>query len=182
MKKLAVVLALLAASAGTAQAKEWQVDYVHSHLSFVGDQNGEKFQGGFKKFEAQITLDPDHAETGAISVTVDAASAYAGSSDRDELLPQKDWFDTSKFPQAQFVTTSIRKIDAGKYQAEATLTIKGMTHPVTLPFTLVPEGDHWHAQGKVTLKRTDFDLGQGMFANETYVKYAVDVSIDLIAK
>ena len=98
------------------------------------------------------------------------------------MLPQKDWFDTSKFSQAQFVTTSIRKIGAGHYQAEATLTIKGMMHPVTLPFTLVPEGDHWRAQGKVTLMRDDFSLGQGMFANETYVKHAVDVLVDLVAK
>ena len=182
MKKAALVLGLLAALTGTAQAKDWQIDYAHSHLSFVGDQNGEKFEGGFKKFDAKITLDPDHAETGVIAVTVDTSSAFAGSSDRDELLPQKDWFDTSKFSQAQFVTTSIRKIGAGHYQAEATLTIKGMMHPVTLPFTLVPEGDHWRAQGKVTLMRDDFSLGQGMFANETYVKHAVDVLVDLVAK
>ena len=182
MRKLALILALFVVSASTVHAKEWQVDYAHSRLSFVGDQNGEKFQGGFKKFDAKIALDPEHVEAGSISVTVDTASAYAGSSDRDELLPQKDWFDTSKFPQAQFVTTSLRKIGEEKYQAEATLTIKGITRSVSLPFTLVLEGDHWHAQGKVALMRTDFDLGQGMFANEAYVKHAVDVDIDLIAK
>ena len=181
MKRILLVLGVMGGLTGVAQAKDWHVDYAHSRLSFVGDQNGEKFTGGFKKFEAKIALDPDHVEMGSISVIVDTASAYAGSPDRDQMLPQKDWFDTSKFPQAQFVSTSLRKIGADQYEAAATLTIKGITHAVTLPFTLVPEGEHWRAQGHVLLVRSDFAVGQGQFAGETYVKLPVDVRIDLVA-
>lgn len=184
MKKFLLTCVALAAltQAAHADPKQWAVDPAHSTLTFTGDQSGEKFIGGFKKFAAQIALDPDHPESGKITVTVDIASAYAGSSDRDGMLPQSDWFDTAKFPQAQFTSTAIRKTGPGQYVADATLTIKGMTKNVTLPFTLVQEGDHWHAQGKVGLKRNDFALGQGSFANENYVKYPVDVIVDLQAK
>jgi polyisoprenoid-binding protein YceI len=186
MKKLFLAGVLLAALTNAAQADapppQWQIDAAHSKLGFVGEQNGVKFEGGFKKFTAQITLDPDHPETGKIAVTVDIASATAGSADRDSMLPEKDWFDTAKFPQAQFVSTAIRKTGPWKYEADATLTIKGLSKNVTLPFTLTREGDHWHALGRVGLMRNDFAIGQGSYASEDYVKRAVDVVVDLEAR
>jgi polyisoprenoid-binding protein YceI len=165
-----------------SDAKNWQIDYDHSSLGFIGNQNGEQFAGGFKKFTALIAMNPDHPETGKIAVTVDIASVYAGTPDRDQMLPQKDWFDTSHFPQAQFTSTAIRKIGPIQYAVDGNLTIKGFTHFLTLPFTLMSEGDHWHAKGRVTLMRTDFGIGMGSFAGEAYVKHAVDVVIDIVAK
>jgi polyisoprenoid-binding protein YceI len=167
---------------GAASAADWQIDPAHSKLGFTGTQNGEKFDGGFKKFDAQISLDPDHPETGHIAVTVDMTTAYAGSDDRDQMLPQAAWFDSKKFPQAHFVSTAIRKTGNARYEADATLTIKGITRNVLLPFTLAPEGDHWRAQGTTQLIRSDFQIGQGSFSSEAYVKHAVDVAIDLAAK
>ena len=196
MRKSFLVLTMLTLLIGVAHAqdvvlfpqtppnppKEWQVDYAHSSLGFIGDQGGQAFSGSFKNFTAHISLDPDHPETGKISVTVDIASATAGSSDRDAMLPQKEWFDTSQFPQAQFISTTIRKIGPGQYVADATLTIKGVTKNVTLPFTLMSEGDHWRAKGHVNVMRNDFSIGTGSFSGESYVKHAVDVVVDIAAK
>jgi len=182
MKKIFLTCVAMMVFISPTHAKDWEVDRAQSKLGFVGNQNGEKFSGGFKNFTAQISFDPDHPETGKIVATIDIASAYAGSADRDSMLPQKDWFDSSKFPQAQFASTSIRQTGPGQYEAAATLSIKGVTKNVTLPFTLTPEGDHWHAEGKVTLMRNEFNLGTGMFVGETYVKNAVDVIVDLVAK
>jgi polyisoprenoid-binding protein YceI len=182
MKRFAWALVVLVMLICDAQANEWQVDNVRSTLTFVGEQSGEKFEGGFKSFAAQVVLDPDHPEGGKIAVTVDITSAYAGSSDRDAMLPQKDWFDAAKFPQAKFTSTAIRKTGTGKYEVDATLTLKGVSRAVTLPFTLLPEGDHWRAQGHVVLTRSDFGVGLGMFTAEDYVKKAVDVAVNLVAK
>ncbi len=181
MKKFLLIAALCVLSVN-ADAKEWQVDSEHSTLSFTGDQSGEKFTGGFKKFTAQIDFDPTHPETGKINVTVDTGSAFAGSKDRDDMLPEKIWFDSAIFPQATFTSTGIKKTGDGQFEAAATLSIKGITKNVTLPFTLVAEGDHYRAQGSTTLMRNDFNLGMGMFTGENYVKNAVTVSVDIVAK
>ncbi|MDE1900035.1 MAG: YceI family protein [Alphaproteobacteria bacterium] len=170
------------APAAADYAREWQIDPLHSTLTFTGTQSGQSFSGGFQKFTAHVLLNPDHPETGKITVDVDPASAYAGSDDRDSMLPGKDWFDVAHFPQAQFVSTAIHQVGPGQYQADATLTIKGISRNVTLPFTLKKEGDHWRAQGHVVLSRDAFGIGLGMFANENYVKNAVDVAVDLSAK
>jgi len=182
MKKLFLALVALTALSMSAQAKDWQIDYAHSKLGFIGDQNGAKFEGGFKKFDAQVSFDPDHLDAGKISVSVDLASATTGDDERDSYLPQDAWFHVSAFPAAQFTASKFRKTGVNAYEADGTLTLKGITKNLTLPFTLTPEGDHWRAQGRVTLMRTDFSIGQGSFANESYVKHAVDVVIDLAAK
>lgn len=182
MKQLFWALIALVSFSMPAQAKDWQVDYAHSKLGFIGDQNGAKFEGAFKKFDAQISFDPEHPDTGKISVTVDLASATTGDDERDSYLPQDAWFHVAAFPTAQFTASKFRKTGANAYEADGALTLKGVTKNLTLPFTLTQEGDHWRAQGRVTLMRTDFAVGQGSFANENYVKHAVDVVVDLAAK
>jgi polyisoprenoid-binding protein YceI len=163
-------------------AANWAVDSSKSHLGFIGTQGSTHFNGSFGSFKTTIDLDPDHPETGKITATIDIGSITAGSNERDSYLPQPDWFNTKVFPQATFTSSSIQKTGDHAYLAMGNLTIKNITQPMSLPFTLVQEGDHWHAQGKVTLARTDFHIGDGDWSNEEYVKRAVDVVIDLIAK
>jgi polyisoprenoid-binding protein YceI len=185
MTRRALGIALFAAllfQAGSATAKSWVIDYDHSHLGFTGMQNAATFDGTFKKFTATIDFDPDHPESGKIAATIDMASAATGNATRDGALPGADWFDTKKFPQAQFVSTHIDRTGASSYEAQGTLTIKGIAKTVVLPFTLRPEGDHWRAQGKVSLIRNEFGVGQGDWASEDTVAWAVDVTLDLAAK
>ena len=177
--------ALLAAAflfcAFPAAAKEWTVDYADSHLRFIGQEGDTKFTGAFRKFTVAVDFDPDRPEAGKISAVIDTGSATAGNADRDAYLPQADWFYVKKFPQARFVSDSIRKTATG-YAATGNLTIKDNARPVTLNFTLTPEGDHMRVKGQADLVRTDFKVGEGQWQNENYVKFAVTVSIALAAK
>jgi polyisoprenoid-binding protein YceI len=180
---IAAALAGLCVGMARAQATHpWTVDYAHSHLGFTGTQGTDLFEGSFKKFKADIDLDPDHPETGKITVTVDTRTVTTGDSQRDQMLPHADWFYVGEFPQAQFVSTQIHKTGDNGYETQGTLTLKGLSHVITLPFTLTPEGDHWRAQGKVTLVRSDFHIGEGDWADEKIVKLNVDVFFDLVAR
>lgn len=177
-----MAVAWIVAAASPAAAKAWTIDYAHSTIGFTGMQGSSMFDGSFKKFQIALDLDPDHPEAGTITATIDIASASAGSAERDDALPQAEWFNTSHFPQARFETQTIRKTGDRTYEAEGTLTIKGNSRPVKLPFTLVAEGDHMRAQGRVTLIRTDFGIGAGQWSDDAFVKHAVDVTIDISAR
>jgi polyisoprenoid-binding protein YceI len=180
---LAAAFVVVASSArAAAPPKEWQIDYTKSFLGFVGDQGGEKFPGGFGKYVATVRLDPDHPETGQIDVVVDTSSAYAEGKDREAMLPKKDWFDIAHFPQAIFKSKAIKKTGEHSYVADGPLIIKGLSADISLPFTLEKEGDHWHAQGRVTLQRNEYAVGMGQFTTEDFVKFPVDVVVDLVAK
>lgn len=182
MKRIASLVLCAALAAHPAVAKEWTVDYAHSQVGFTGTQSGAAFKGWFPQFTAQIDFDPAKPETGKISATINIVGVTAGSADRDSYLPQADWFDIAKFPQAQFTSTAIAKTGDNAYRADGTLTIKGIAKPVSVPFTLKPEGDHWRAQGTVELTRTDFHIGEGDWSNEDYVRRAVTVNLDIAAK
>lgn len=182
MKRFVLALMLGSVWVNPVFAKDWVIDYSHSSLGFIGNQSGAAFTGGFKRFQTIVDLDPAKPEAGKISATIDVTSITANDSERDSYLPQADWFSFSTFPQAQFISSGIRKTGDQSYVADGTLTIKGIAKPLSLPFTLKPEGDHWRAQGRVTLIRTDFHVGDHDWANEDYVKRAVDVVLDLTAK
>jgi polyisoprenoid-binding protein YceI len=169
-------------AAPAASAKSWVIDYSKSHLGFTGMQGATPFDGSFKNFTATVDFDPDHPETGKITATINMSSADAGNAERNAALPGIDWFNTDKFPQAQFVSNHIDRTGASSYEAQGTLTIKGITKTVELPFTLHQEGDHWRVQGRAGLIRSEFNVGQGQWASPDVVAYAVDVTVDLAAK
>jgi polyisoprenoid-binding protein YceI len=106
MKQLclgSLALLFMLESVSVAHAKPWAVDYSKSQLGFVGKQGDSPFDGSFAKYQVSIDFDLDHPEKGQISATIDMTSASAGSADRDSYLPQSDWFDTGRFPDAKFV-------------------------------------------------------------------------------
>ena len=112
---------------------------------------------------------------------IDPASAVTGDPQRDQALPGKDWFDIAQFPQAKFATTAIRKTGANTYAAAGTLTLRGVTKPVTLPFTLAISGTTAHARGRVSLVRTVFGVGQGSWSSGQWVALDVGVDVDIVA-
>jgi polyisoprenoid-binding protein YceI len=174
-------LALLPLAAGAADAPAWTVDAAKSTLGFSGSQTGTPFSGTFQKFSADIALDPQHPETAKIRASVDLASASTGDAQKDAALPGSDWFDAASFPQATFETTAVKQTGPGAYEATGTLTLRGVSRPVTLPFTLTVDGDTAHAKGHADLVRTEFGVGQGAWSSDQYVALQVGVDIDITA-
>jgi polyisoprenoid-binding protein YceI len=150
-------------------------------LGFSGTQTGSKFQGKFSRFDAQIVLDPDHVEGGHITATVDLGSAATGDTQRDTALPGKDWFDTTAHQNAVFTSDAVRKVGTNTYEATGTLTLRGVTRSLTLPFTLEIDGDRARARGHADLVRTTFGVGQGAWASGQWVGLDVGVDLDLTA-
>lgn len=187
MRKMMMIRPLLLAGlillpALAAPAATWQIDPAASRLTFTGTQLGQPFQGRFEKFSASIQFDPAAPEAGGqVAVLVDMASARTGDAQRDGAMPEADWFATSRFAQARFEATRFRRTGADAYEAEGTLTIRDVTRPLILPFTLKPDGDATRAQGTVTLTRSDFGVGQGQWASGQWVALEVAVSFDLKA-
>lgn len=179
-RRLALLLALHVCAA-PALATEWRVDPKASTLGFSGVQVGAPFSGRFERFEATISFDPAHPEAGRASVLVDLASARTGDVQRDEALPQKDWFDAKSASQARFEATRFVAKGDGAYEAVGTLTIRGAARDVTLPFRLSVDGARARATGHTSLVRTDFGVGQGPWASGQWVAIEVGVDVDLVA-
>lgn len=184
MRPLSVVLkgclALTLLSA-PAFASDWQMDKGASTLEFEAKQGSTPFTGHFKDFDTEITLDPDNLDSAQIRAVIRTASVATGAADRDGALPGREWFNASNFPEAVFESDSVRHEGDNHYVAEGTLTLKGHTEPVTLPFTLDIAGDTAHAQGEVTINRLDYNVGEGDMAAAGVAGFEVTVKIDITA-
>lgn len=170
-----------AAPAAPSDPRAWTVDYAESRLGFRATQTGTAFEGRFERFEAAILFDPEDLSGSRVEVTVDMASAATGDRQRDAALPASEWFRVRDFPNAVFRAEDFIGTGEGRYEARGSLTIRDVTRPLTLPFTLRMEGDRGRAEGEVTLLRTDFGVGQGEFATDQWVGLDVGVQFTIVA-
>ena len=180
MKTFASAAAFACVIAGSAAAQTWTVDHDRSRLGFEGTQGGQTFEGRFEDWSAEIVFDLDDLDPARADVTIDMGSARTGAMDRDGALPGRDWFAVSMFPEAQFVTTAIRRVDNG-FEADATLTIKGVSRDVVLPFTLDVADGEARMQGVLEIVRTRYKVGEGQWASGQTVGLDVRIVVDLVA-
>lgn len=167
-------------AAAPAAPVKWTVDKGRSRIEFTGSQTGKEFTGSFSSFDISIVFDPDNLGAARIKATIDMASAKTGDRQRDDALPGKDWFSVASFPSAVFESSDIRAAGTG-YEARGTLSLRGVSKDLTLPFSLDISGDHAVADGSVSLVRSDFGVGQGEFATGEWVGLDVKVAIHIEA-
>lgn len=159
--------------AAGATAAEYTVG-AGSTLGFTATFQGETFEGRFDKFEATIRYDPADPASSLFDVTIDVASVATGDTDRDGALPDTEFFDTKQFPQARFVTTGFRQ-SGSEVIADGTLTLKGTSKPVSLAVAFAPTGTDATLEVTTTLKRLDFDIGSGEYADTSTIGNEVTV-------
>ena len=181
MKTLLLALAL-GALANVADAADYTVG-AGSTLGFTASFQGEDFDGSFGKFDAAIRYDAANLGSSKFDVTIDLASARTGDSDRDASLPDSDFFDVAKFPQARFTSSGFREAGSAVF-ADGTLTLKGIDKPVSLAIRFVPNASGATLDVTTKLKRLDFNVGSGEFADTSTIGNEVKVKahLQLVAK
>jgi len=179
---LVLGLALCALPAAALSAPgAWTVDKAASKLAFSTSVSGQGLTGAFKAWDAVIHFDPKDLAHSDVSATIDVASAATGNGDADALLPDEDWLWTSHFPEATFTAKSFRAIAPGRYEAAGVLTLRGVSHPLTFPFSLAITGPVAKMSAQIALNRLAFGIGQGEWKATDTVPAAVTVNIALTA-
>ena len=89
-----------------------------------------------------------------------------------------DFLDATGFPTATF-KADLLPAENG-YVASGTLTLKGASQPLDLPFSLELEGDTARMSASTTLQRLDFGIGATM-PDESSLGFPVKVDITLTA-
>ena len=175
-------LAMLATPAiALAAPALWSVDKAASKLTFSSSVSGTPFTGSFRSWDAVIHFDANDLAHSDVAATIDIGSAVTGDKDRDAELPDQDFFWTSHFPKATFVAHGFRAAGPGRYVAAGTLTIRGVSRPLTLPFSLAITGGAAKMNAEVALDRLAFGVGQGEWKATDTVPAQVKVDISLSA-
>ena len=182
MKSVLLAAAILGLS-GFAQSAEYnQVQLDKSTLGFNFKQMGVALDGKFKKFSAKLAFDPSKPMTARAEVEVDLNSIDTGSAEGDEEVAGKLWFNSKIFPTAKFVSTGVKLLGPDRYEVAGKLTIKGKTIDAVAPMSFKQVGPHGIFEGILAMKRLDFAVGEGAWAdvstvaNEVQVKFRVTAS------
>src|SRR5580693_2825912 len=106
----------------------WQSDPTHSSASFaIKHMVVATFRGSFEHLAATLNVGEDGSAE--LSGTVQAGSIAVKDENLQAHLGAPDFFDTERYPELRFVSTSIRR-DGEELVLDGDLTIKGQTHPV----------------------------------------------------
>lgn len=164
------------ATTQTATTGNWQV--AEGSLGFAVNQMGQAIEGSFADWTASITFDEalTDGRNGRVTVTIRTDSLSLGSV--TAKAKEAEFFNVATFPEATF-TADIAP-DGPNYLATGTLTLRGVTAPLSLPFTLTIEGDTARMTGETVLDRRAFTMGQS-YADEAMVGFGVTVKVALTA-
>ena len=161
-----------AAPALAEVTSDWTV--TEGTLGITTTQFGSEVNGQFADWTAAIAFDPDTG-TGTTEVTIAIGTLTLGSVTAQAL--GADYLDAEGHPTALF-TAEISE-ESGGYVAAGELTIKGITLPLDLPFTLEIDGDTATMSGRAQLDRRDYEVG--LDQDEANLGFPVFVVIDLVA-
>ncbi len=149
-------------------------------IQFFASQEGAALQGAFNEFSADVKFDPSRPDAGAVKVRVDVRSVATGTSDADELLRGKDFFDAAKFPQATFEASEFHAQSAGHYAAKGTFTLKGHAVPLTVTFSTADSAQGRWFDGSFTISRLAFQVGQGEWADTSTLADSVRIKFHIL--
>ena len=141
-------------------AGEWTIDPVWSSLEFEVKKLGlMTVKGRAPSFTGSI----QGGDSPVIEGTVDATSITTFDETRDGHLQSPDFFDTQRYPELRFESTSV-STDGDGVVVEGNLTVKGITKPVELTGRYVgAASDPWGNERiglelEGTIDRTEFGL------------------------
>lgn len=161
-----LLLALAAVSAPALAAPAgYTIDPNHTFPVFEVDHLGFSTQRGrFNKTSGRITLDTA-ARQGSVDVTIDAASIDMGFAKWNDNMRGENYFNTDAHPTITFKADKLVFDGERPVSAEGSLTMLGVTRPVTLTinrFRCAPhplnKRETCGADVVATLKRSEFGM------------------------
>jgi polyisoprenoid-binding protein YceI len=162
--KILAAAALAAAFILPAQAQQ-KIVAEKSFIRFAFTQMNVAVEGKFRKFDATIAFDPAKPEATKATFEVDVGSIDLGSDDGNTEARKKTWLGVDAFPKATFTASSVKALGGGKFEARGPLAIKGTSREIVATFTLSDAGGMRTVEGQFPLKRLQYKIGEGEWAD-----------------
>jgi polyisoprenoid-binding protein YceI len=166
----AIAAAVLATGTAVAAPVKYNIDPNHTYPSLETDHFGglSVWRGKFNKSSGTVVLDRE-AGSGTVDVTIDTTSIDMGHDKlNDHIKGDAAMLDVKQYPTANY-TGKLAKFVGGKpTEVDGTLTLHGVTKPVTLKIDQfnciqhpMTKKDVCGANATGTFNRADFGVDWG---------------------
>jgi polyisoprenoid-binding protein YceI len=181
---LCLLVSAMLPSVSRAQAPVFKITPEESTVQFFVKAS-VAIEGKFEKWDATLTFPSTDVTTGVMDIKIQADSVNTGSGMKDDKLRSKDFFDAKQDPLITFHSDKIVQTSPSTFELPGTFTIRGVSKPETLTFTLSDVATA-RAKGEGEIKGTmAFDRKEfGMNSGIPFIKIAdrVEVTVNLHAK
>lgn len=166
--KCSVLLFLALASAGItmAESRDYGFDKVHSQVIFQVSHLGfSQSEGEFHDVRGSFSFNPETWAESECDVRIGVASLDMDDTRWEKKMLGKDWFHVDQFPEMRFVCERFEQISEHQGKLRGQLTIRDISHPVTLEVTFNRAAIHkfslkyiagFSASGQI--RRSDFGM------------------------
>ncbi|HJU25434.1 MAG TPA: YceI family protein [Rhodanobacteraceae bacterium] len=154
-------------AAALARTLSYRIDPVHTQVLFSADHDGySRPVGRMKVKSGWLQFDEDDWSDAKVVVDIDASSVDFGDGEWNDAVTGKRFLDAKEFPLAHFESTSVEKGDGNHGTLHGKLTLRGVTHELSIPFTFNRAGATIFAgmqtlagfSAQATLDRTQFGM------------------------
>lgn len=149
---------------------------VSSEIKFSIQNAGLTVNGSLSNLRGEINFDPTKLSNALIDVSVPVSSIKTGIDLRDSHLKKEEYFNAAKYPDIH-IKSSFFVLRNEQYIGYFTLTLKGISKNITIPFTASLQNGVWVLAGEFSLKRLDYKVGAKslVMGNDVKVKILVKV-------
>ena len=139
-------------------ATSWNADASKAQINFEVSGPFGKVHGHLSGLKSAIQFDANNQAASSFRASVDPKSISTGIGLRNRDLQKEKFLDSDNHPLISFHSEKIVKSGTG-YKAIGSLTIKGVTRPVEIPFTFTEKANSGIFKGGFTIHREDFGVG-----------------------
>lgn len=178
-----ILLASFLGLTSVSSVEAWTLDQDASRIELIGTADGREAVTRVEAFEVVLEGELDQPAEGHAVLTLQSESITGGNAIVDGMLHGHNWFDVETYPEIVFRSQDIQAPAEGALRIEGELELRGETYPLTVPANWTREGDRFRVSGRMTLDRTDFNMGRSAWRSEGTVKHEVhvDFNIELLA-
>lgn len=165
-------------SLSRAQAPVFETEPAHSWIKF-DVKASVNIAGKFDKWDATLTFTSPDEMTGALEITIQAASVDTGSGMKNGKLKGKDFFDAENNPSIVFESTRFVQTGPDTIEVDGNFTIRGVSNPEKVILKVAhKEGHLGEIEGKMIFNRKNYGMNKGI----PFVKIGDHVEVDFNLK
>jgi polyisoprenoid-binding protein YceI len=163
-----------------SKAKDYEINYEESAITFSGTHAGNEFEGQFEDWTATVSFDEENLDQSTAIITIDTESAKTGNPMYDGTLPTKDWFDVKTYPTIKFTANQFEKTLLG-FTVTGDLDVKGKTRQTSFEFDLQGISPKT-VTATFPINRISYDIGTQSDPSAEWVSENIDVKVKFVTK
>ena len=160
------------ATAPASTDKVFAVSGKDSKIDFIGSKVTGSHAGGFTNFTGELRVTDGKLAGAGNKIVIDMNSTWSDNPKLTGHLKSPDFFDTAKFPNAEFVSTAVEK-KTTNYMVSGNLTLHGVTKQISFPADIQVSDQGVDVKAQFVLNRFDFAIQYPGKANDLIRKEVV---------